>query len=266
MACHYIEARAISIRRACLIFNISVTCYYHKSVASDENQQIADLLIELTTQNKNWGFGLCFLSLRNVLGLPYNHKRVYRIYCELELNLRIKPKRRIKRAKPAPLAVPVEPKQSLRMDFMHDALTDGRAFRLFNVIDDYNREALTVEIDFSLPAQRVIRSLNQLIECRGRPDQLRCDNGPEYISNALKDWALEQGITISYIEPGNPQQNAYVERYNRTMRYDWLNQELFTDLDQVREQAGDWLYHYNNERPNMGNGGFTPIQKLNHAA
>ena len=266
MACHYIKEHGISIRRACLIFNISVTCYYHKSVATDENQQIAHLLIELTEQNKNWGFGLCFLSLRNVLGLPYNHKRVYRIYCELELNLRIKPKRRIKRAKPLPLAVPDKINQSWSMDFMHDALTDGRGFRLFNVIDDYNREALTVEIDFSLPAQRVIRSLNQLIECRGKPVQVRCDNGPEYISNALKEWAIEQGIMISYIEPGNPQQNAYVERYNRTMRYDWLNQELFTDLDQVRQQAEDWLYHYNHERPNMGNGGFTPIQKLNHAA
>ena len=190
MACHYIKEHGISIRRACLIFNISVTCYYHKSVATDENQQIAHLLIELTEQNKNWGFGLCFLTLRNVLGLPYNHKRVYRIYCELELNLRIKPKRRIKRAKPLPLAVPDKINHSWSMDFMHDALTDGRGFRVFNVIDDYNREALTVEIDFSLPAQRVIRSLNQLIECRGKPVQVRCDNGPEYISNARKDWAL----------------------------------------------------------------------------
>ena len=266
LACHYIEARRISIRRACHIFGISVTCYYHKSVATDENQQIADLLIKLTDENKNWGFGLCFLTLRNVIGLPYNHKRVYRIYCELELNLRIKPRRRIKRAKPQPLAVPDSINQSWSMDFMHDALTDGRAFRLFNVIDDYNREALTVEIDFSLPAQRVIRSLNQLIEYRGKPMQIRCDNGPEYISNALKDWALEQNILLSYIEPGNPQQNAYVERYNRTMRYDWLNQELFDNLEQVRRQAENWLYHYNHERPNMGNGGFTPIQKLNQAA
>ena len=266
MAYHYIEQRGISIRSACSIFKISVTCYYHQSVTSDDNSQIADLLIGLTEQNKNWGFGLCYLSLRNVLGLPYNHKRVYRIYCELELNLKIKPNRRIKRIKPEPLAVPDRINQSLSMDFMHDALTDGRGFRLFNVIDDYNREALTVEIDFSLPAQRVIRSLNQLIEYRGKPVQLRCDNGPEYISHALKDWALDQGITISYIEPGNPQQNAYVERYNRTMRYDWLNQELFSDLNQVREQAEAWLYHYNNERPNMGNGGLTPIQKLNRAA
>ena len=169
------------------------------------------------------------------MGLPYNHKRVYRIYCELELNLRIKPKRRIKRAKPVPLAVPDQINHSLRMDFMHDGLTDGRAFRLFNVIDDYNREALTIEVDFSLPAGRVIRSFNQLIEYRGKPVQIRCDNGPEYISNALKDWAEQQRITISYIEPGNPQQNAYVERFNRTMRYDWLNQELFDNLDQVRQ-------------------------------
>ena len=266
LVCHYIEARNISIRLACRIFNISVTCYYHKSVATDENQHIADLLIKLTDENKNWGFGLCFLTLRNVMGLPYNHKRVYRIYCELELNLRIKPKRRIKRAKPVPLAVPDQINHSWSMDFMHDGLTDGRAFRLFNVIDDYNREALTIEVDFSLPAQRVIRSLNQLIEYRGKPMQIRCDNGPEYISNALKEWAEQQGITISYIEPGNPQQNAYVERFNRTMRYDWLNQELFENLDQVRQQAETWLYHYNNERPNMGNGGFTPIQKLNQAA
>lgn len=200
------------------------------------------------------------------MGLPYNHKRVYRIYCELELNLRIKPKRRIKRAKPVPLAVPDQINQSLRMDFMHDGLTDGRSFRLLNVIDDYNREALTVEVDFSLPAERVISSLNQLIEYRGKPVQIRCDNVPEYISNALKDWAEQQGITISYIEPGNSQQNAYVERFNRTMRYDWLNQELFDNLEQIRTQAENWLYHYNHERSNIGNGGFTPIQKLNQAA
>ena len=266
LACHYIEDRGISIRRACLIFNISITCYYHKSVTTDENHQIADLLIKLTNKNKNWGFGLCFLTLRNVMGLPYNHKRVYRIYCELELNLRIKPKRRIKRAKPDALMVPEGVNQSWSMDFMHDALTDGRGFRLFNVIDDYNREALTIEVDFSLPTARVIRSLNQLIEYRGKPVQIRCDNGPEYISHALKDWAKQQEIFLSYIEPGKPQQNAYVERYNKTVRYDWLNQELFTSLDQVRQQAEDWLYHYNNERPNMGNGGFTPIQKLNQAA
>ena len=96
--------------------------------------------------------------------------------------------------------------------------------------------------------------------------QIRCDNGPEYISDALKDWAFDQVIILSYIELRNPQKNAYVERFNRTMRYDWLNQELFDNLEQIREQAVNWLNHYNHERPNMGNGGFTPIQKPNHAS
>ena len=122
------------------------------------------------------------------------------------------------------------------------------------------------KIYFSLLIQKVIRSLNQLIEYEGKPVQIRCDNGPEYISDALEDWAFEQVIILSYIESRNPQQNAYVERFNRTMRYDWLNQELFDNLEQIREQAVNWLYHYNNERPNMGNGGFTPIQKLNKEA
>lgn len=260
LAYHYIEARSISIRLNCRIFNISVTCYYHKSVATDENKQIADLLIKLTDENKNWGFGLCFLTLRNVMGLPYNHKRVYRIYCELELNLRIKPRRRIKRTKPVPLAVPDSANQSWSMGFMHDGLTYGRAFRLFNVIDDYNREALTVEVDFLLPAGRVIRSLNQLIECRGKPLQIRCDNGPEYISNALKDWAEQQGITISYIEPGNPQQNAYVERFNRSYRNEVLDCYLFNNLNEVSTLTEDWIKVYNTERPHDSLNDMTPAE------
>lgn len=130
------------------------------------------------------------------------------------------------------------------------------------MIDDFNREGLVVEVDFSLPAERVRRSLNQLIEWRGKPKQIRCDNGPEYISGLLITWAEEQGIKLEFIQPGNPQQNAYIERFNRTVRYDWLRQYIFTDLAEVQEQATRWLWHYNNERPNMGLGGITPRQKL----
>lgn len=101
------------------------------------------------------------------------------------------------------------------MDFMHDQLQDGRSFRLFNVIDDFNRESLGIEVDLSLPSERVIRALNQIIEWRGKPSTLRCDNGPEYISGVIQAWAAMCGIAISYIQPGKPQQNAYVERFNR---------------------------------------------------
>ena len=145
---------------------------------------------------------------------------------------------------------------------MHDALQDGRSFRLFNVIDEINREGLTIDVDFSLPAERVVRALDQVIEWRGKPQVCRCDNGPEYVSNALKRWAVERGIHLEFIQPGNPQQNAYIERYNRTVRYDWLAQYLFESIAEVQAYATHWLWTYNNERPNTAIGGITPKQKL----
>ena len=261
-----VQRKGVSIRVACLAVGISETCYRYKPKLSSENAEIADWLIRLTDNQRNWGFGLCFLYLRNVKGYGWNHKRVYRIYRELELNLRIKPKKRLNREKPEPLAVPDEINICWSMDFMHDQLEDGRCYRLFNVIDDYNREGLTIEVDFSLPAERVIRSLDQAIEWRGKPKCLRCDNGPEYISDLLAAWAKKHDIALMFIQPGNPQQNAYVERYNRTVRYDWLNQYLFSSIAEVQEQATRWLWIYNNERPNMALGGITPKQKLELAA
>ena len=150
------------------MFSISETCYRYQAKLSSENAEIADWLIRLTHNQRNWGFGLCFLHLRNVKGFAWNHKRVYRIYRELELNLRIKPKKRLVREKPEPLAVPDTINDSWSMDFMHDQLNDGRSYRLLNVIDDFNREGLGIEVDFSLPAERVIRSLEQIIEWRGQ--------------------------------------------------------------------------------------------------
>jgi putative transposase len=266
MAKKSVQERAIPIKTVCAAFGISETCYRHQGKLSSENAEIADHLIRLTHNQKNWGFGLCFLYLRNVKGHEWNHKRVYRIYRLLELNLRIKPKKRIVREVPLPLAVPEAINQCWSMDFMHDQLTDGRTIRLFNVIDDFNREGLAIDIDFSLPAERVVRSLNQIIEWRGKPLEIRCDNGPEYISETLLRWARDNDIRIAHIQPGKPQQNAYVERYNRTVRYDWLNQNLFESLDDVQGFATRWLWHYNNERPNMAIGGITPRMKLKEVA
>jgi len=262
MAQHAVKTRGISIRLACEAFGISETCYRYQAKLSDENAYIADWLIRLTHNQKNWGFGLCFSYLRNVRDYLWNHKRVYRIYKELELNLRIKPKKRLKREKPEPLFVPEAPNEVWSMDFMHDQLSDGRSFRLLNVIDDFNREGLSIEVDFSLPAERVIRCLDNIIEWRGMPSIIRCDNGPEYISGLLVQWAERKEIQIQYIQPGKPQQNAYVERYNRTVRYDWLNQYLFESIEQVQYYATKWLWTYNHERPNLALGGITPKQKL----
>lgn len=255
-----------SIRHACQTFAVSETCYRYQARRREENAVIADWLVRLTATYRDWGFGLCFLYLRNVKGFGWNHKRVYRIYRELELNLRIKPKKRIVRARPEPLAVPEAINEVWSMDFMHDQLSDGRSFRLLNVLDDFNREGLGIEVDLSLPAARVIRTLERIIEWRGQPGRIRCDNGPEYISGALLAWASVRGIRIDHIQPGKPQQNAYIERYNRTVRYAWLASSVFDSIEQVQDVATSWLWTYNHERPNMALGGITPMQKLAMAA
>lgn len=262
MAKQAVKQRKISIRLACETYGVSETCYRYRAKFSDDNRIIADFLLRLTHNQRNWGFGLCFLYLRNVKGFPWNHKRVYRIYRELELNMRIKPKKRLKRDKPEALSVPLTINEVWSMDFMHDQLENGRSFRLLNILDDCNREGLGIEVDFSLPSERVIRTLDRLIEWRGKPNRLRCDNGPEYISGALTDWAEKNSIQLEFIQPGNPQQNAYIERYNRTVRYDWLNHHNFESINEVQDYATKWLWTYNHERPNTAIGGITPKQKL----
>ena len=255
----------MSIRLACATFSISETCYRYQPILRDENAEIADWLLRLTDTHKRWGFGLCFMYLRNVKGFLWNHKRVYRIYRELELNLRIKPRKRLKREKPDRLAVPENPNDTWSIDFMADQLATGRSFRTFNVLDDFNREGLGIEVDVSLPAARVIRSLDQIIEWRGKPARIRCDNGPEYISGVLQRWAEMHNIQLDYIQPGQPQQNAYVERYNRTVRHEWLEMNEFNTIEEAQYTATQWLWTYNNERPNMAIGGITPAMKLAQA-
>ena len=219
-------------------------------------------MLRLTTTHKRWGFGLCFLYLRNVKGFGWNHKRVYRIYWELELNLRIKPKRRIHRDYPSELDVPIAPNQVWSMDFMSDQLASGKTFRTFYVMDDYNREGLGIEVDTSLPSARVVRALEQIIEWRGKPAALRCDNGPEYLSQTLVGWANEHRITLLYIQPGKPTQNAYIERFNRTVRHEWLDMHQFNSIAHAQLLATQWLWQYNNERPNTAIGGVPPRQLM----
>lgn len=266
MAQYAVQQRGVSVRLACEAFKVSQTCYRYVAKTRAENEEIANWLLRLTDNHRNWGFGLCFLYLRNVKGFGWNHKRVYRIYRELELNLRIKPRKRLVRQAPQPLTVPSSVNQVWSMDFMHDQLGDGRSIRLLNVIDDFNREALGIEVDFSLPSERVIRTLEQIIGWRGKPIAIRCDNGPEYLSAAIISWALRRGIRLEYIQPGKPQQNAYVERFNRTVRYEWLSQYHWDSLNQVQQAATEWMWSYNYERPNMALGGITPKQRLAMAA
>lgn len=239
---------------ACEIFGTSETYYRHRAKLSNENTVIAGWLLNLTSANNRWGFGLCLDHTRNVKKFSWNHKRVYRLYRELKQNLRINPKRQIKRNKPYALSVPTGINQEWLMDFISDALENGRKIRTFNVIDDYNREGLCIDVDFSMPSQRVIRSLEQIIKWCGKPAAIRCDNGSENISQELIDWANTQRITMMYIQSAKPTQNAYVERYSLTVRHGWLELHLFETIEQAQLLATQCLWIYINKRPNSAIG------------
>ncbi len=207
-----------------------------------------------------------YAYLRNQQGISWNHKRVYRVYCEMKLNLRVKPKKRLPKRKANPLVHPNEANLSWSLDFTSDSLSCGRAFRTLNIIDDFNREILWIEADTSLPALRVIRTLEMIASWRGYPKQIRLDNGPELISHKLAQWADAHGVELAFIQPGKPTQNAYIERFNRTFREDVLDAYIFSSLQEVRDITEEWMEGYNTVRPHEALGNLSPFQFANQRA
>ena len=169
----------------------------------------------------------------------------------MKLNIRRRAKRRLPERAKLQLSAPDGPNQMWSIDFMCDSLIDGRKFRMFNVLDDFNRESLAIEVDASLPSLRVIRVLERLIAERGKPANIRCDNGPEFISHQLEEWCSNEKrkITIQFIQPGKPTQNAYIERKNGSLRRELLNAYLFKSLSEVRFRTEEWRIDYNTDRP-----------------
>ena len=206
-----------------------------------------------------WGFKKMYDYLKTQ-SYAWNHKKVYRVYCEMGLNIRTKPKKRLPIRYPKPLVVPEAANICWSLDFMSDSLESGRAFRTLNIIDDFNREALWIEVDTSLPAERVIRVLEMLALWRGYPQQMSIDNGPELISHKLAVWAEEHKVELAFIQPGKPAQNAYIERFNRTYREDVLDAYLFSTIQEVQAITDDWLEEYNAIRPHAALGGVPPYQ------
>lgn len=250
----------MSERHACRLFKISRSVYRYIAIEKNDGE-VQEILNRLAESKPRWGFEKMFDWIRNH-GHPWNHKRVRRIYREMKLNLRIKPKKRLPKRNPEPLETPSRPNQSWSIDFMSDGLTSGRSFRTFNVIDDFNREALWIEIDTSLPAARVVRVLEMLSEWRGYPESIRMDNGPELISKKLEHWADKNDVKLNFIEPGKPAQNAYIERFNRTYRAEVLDLYLFSSLDEVRQLTEKWIEEYNSDRPHASLGGIPPYEYL----
>lgn len=247
----------LSNRKASKLIGISrSTCQYKRRLKDDAEVQTA--LSALTTKHASIGFWQCYYRLSNK-GHKWNHKRLYRVYTEMKLNIRRRAKKRLPDRVKQPLTVPTEPNQMWSIDFMSDSLADGRKFRLLNVIDDYNRQSLAIEVDTSLPSQRVIRVLENLIDQRGKPSNIRTDNGPEFISHQLQSWCEKNSITLQYIQPGKPMQNAYIERNNGSLRRELLNAYLFYSLAEVRALSEEWRIDYNTERPHKSLGYLSPL-------
>lgn len=178
----------------------------------------------------------------------------------MKLNIRRRAKRRLPARVKQPLVVPTAANQVWSIDFMSDTLVDGRRFRLFNVIDDFNRESLAIEVDTSLPSLRVIRVLERLIAQRNAPAGIRCDNGPEFISHKLQEWCDTRKVHLQFIQPGKPTQNAFIERKNGSIRRELLNAYLFYSLNEVREMCQEWQADYNTERPHKALGYLSPVK------
>lgn len=190
-------------------------------------------------------------------GRPWNHKCIYRVYKQINLHRRRPAKRRLPKRHRVELYVSELSDTVWSADFMSDALYSGRRFRTFNVVDDFNREVLHIEIDTSITSERLVRVFEQIRALHGLPQVLRTDNGPEFLGEAFTSWAKNAGMAIQYIQPGKPNQNAYIERFNRTSRQEVLDQHLFASLDDVREATYWWMIEYNEERPHDSLGDLT---------
>jgi putative transposase len=222
-------------------------------------------LQQLAEAHPTYGFRKLFAYLRRS-GQSWNHKRVYRIYRKLKMNKRRRGKRRLPQRIKQPLQQQSLINQGWSMDFMSDTLVNGRKFRTLNIIDDCNREALAIEIDTSLSSKRVIRTLEQVIDWRGKPKVIRVDNGPEFTAKDFEWWCKEKNITIQFIQPGRPMQNGFIERFNGTYRKEILDAYVFFELNEVRTLTAQWMEEYNTRRPHEGLGNSTPHEWIKKMA
>ncbi len=248
----------VSIRMACHAVKIPRSSYSYIPKPPDDDEVVKELNT-LVDNHPAIGFWKCFYRIR-LKGFVWNHKRVYRVYTKMKLNIRRRARKRLPARAKQTLFQPNRPNQVWSLDFITDSLWDGTRFRLLNVMDDFNREALAIEADTSLPSLRVVKVLDRLKEFRGLPEMIRVDNGPEFISRNLDQWSKLNHVKLIFIQPGKPMQNGYVERLNGSIRFDLLNAYVFKSLSQVRSQVHEWKQDYNYNRPHESLGNKTPKQ------
>jgi putative transposase len=257
-----VSDHGLSIARACRIVRFSRAAHYRPPrSALERDAEVIRALREIIEKSPRAGFWKCFGRLRRKKRL-WNHKRVHRVYCALKLNLPRRSKRRVPARFRQPLIAPTALNQIWALDFMSDALYGGRKIRTLNVIDEGNREALAIEVAVSIPSVRVIRVLEELVAIHGKPKALRLDNGPELTSEAFLEWCQERNIGVRHIQRGKPDQNAFIERFNRSYRDGVLDAYVFDSIEEVRAATNEWLEDYNTERPHDSLGRVPPLTFL----
>ena len=253
----------VSERTACQLAGLSRSGYRYQAKPKDD-AALQQRLSELATQYPRYGY-LMLHSLLKTEGMVINKKRTYRLYTALGLQVRTKKRKKLIRPR-MPMVVPMDKNVRWSMDFVSDQLSNGRRFRVLNIVDDYSREMIGQLTDFSITGHQVARFLDQLGEKRQLPDQIICDNGTEFTSKAMFFWQQKTSIKLGFIQPGKPTQNAFIESLNGKFRNECLNQLWFKSIDNAREEIDQWRYHYNHERPHSALNYMTPVAFANRAA
>jgi putative transposase len=249
---------SISERRACRVADVHRSTKRYKSKPKDDSKVLAKIH-EIIASKPRYGMPMVHLTLRRG-GMKINHKKTARIYREAGLQIKMRPPKRKRRRPISELPRPTATMQKWSMDFVHDNLASGRAIRTLNILDEFNQESVKIEVDTSLPSLRVVHVLNRLKATIGLPKEIGVDSGPEFTSDLFQQWAKDNGVKLGYCQPGNKNQNAFIESFNARFRDECLNMHWFKNLDEARDIIEGWRVEYNTERPQNALGGMTPLE------
>ncbi len=253
------ESTTISERRACLLVGLSRTVLHYDSKEQPENEQLQARLVELAGERRRFGYRRLHALVRRE-GIEVNHKRIYRLYSDAGLSVRRRKKRHGVAVERQTLELPSSPNQVWSMDFVSDALANGRRIKVLTIVDDFSKEAIDLAVDFGISGHYVTRVLDQAARFRGYPKAIRTDQGPEFTGKALDQWAYQHGVQLKLIQAGKPTQNAFIESFNGRFRDECLNDHWFTSLPQARILIAAWRRDYNQHRPHSSLDYLTPAE------
>lgn len=255
---HLCEVHGVSQRRACDVLQVDRSTVRYQSKRIDDAGQ-REAIKRIAKERRRFGYRRINVMLQRE-GIQMNHKKLRRIYAEEKLQVRRRGGRKRALGTRRPMEVPNGANQRWSLDFVSDAFTDGRRFRILTVVDDFTKENVLLVPDTSISGQRVTRELDQAFAERGQPRTIVSDNGTEFTSMAILKWVQDNGLDWHYIQPGKPTQNAFIESFNGKLRDECLNETLFSSLADAREELAKWQEDYNNHRPHSSIGNLTPSE------